>query len=262
MSFLNLPERESKPRSRGLTVMIDHGLPLGAFRDLLESHSQWVDYVKFGWGTAIVTRPIAEKIAACREHGVPFFFGGTLFEKAVLQSRVREFASWCRSLKCEHVEISNGTISLSNSDKADLIRSLSGEFTVFSEVGYKDTQRSLDLSPHHWVEYMQEDLAAGARFVITEARESGTSGICTGDGELRCGLISEILDSDIPTERIIFEVPRKSLQAYFISKIGPHVNLANIASHDLVALETLRLGLRSDTLMVTEQNQPGTNHAQ
>jgi phosphosulfolactate synthase len=156
---------------------------------------------------------------------------------------------YCRRYGCRYAEISNGTIALSNADKAHLIERFAHEFYVLSEVGYKDSERSLHLPPAQWIAYIREDLAAGAERVITEARESGTSGIARPNGEVRYGLIEEILSSGIDSNSLIFEAPNKGLQTYFIRRLGTNVNLANIAMQDVIALETLRLGLRSDTLL-------------
>jgi phosphosulfolactate synthase len=230
---LTLPVRESKPRSTGLTMMIDGGLPLGVLRDVLEAAGTFIDFVKFGWGTAIVTAQLDEKIACLRAHDVSYYFGGTLFEKHVVQDRFDDFRALCHEARCEHVEVSNGTIDLSNSEKAGYIRKLTDDFSVISEVGFKDAARSENLPPTKWIDYIHEDLDAGAALVTMEARESGRSGICRPNGEVRFGLIEE---------------PNTGLQTYFLKRIGPGANLGNVASVDVIGLETLRLGLRADTL--------------
>lgn len=247
-SVLDLPERESKLRQNGITVLIDGGVPLRYFEDVMDSAADFVDFVKFGWGTSVVTPHIDKKIACLNQHHIGYFFGGTLFEKFYSQGKVEDYKAYCRHYGCTHVEISNGTVDLANRDKARFIEEFAREFAVFSEVGYKDNDRSLNLHPARWIEYMREDLAAGAQKVITEARESGTSGICRADGEVRFGLIEEILDSPIENAKIIFEAPNKELQSFFIKKVGTNVNLANVPFQDVIPLETLRLGLRSDTL--------------
>lgn len=246
---LALPERTYKPRRRGLTVVIDNGAPPHYFQDAIEGVRELVDLVKFGWGTSVVSDTLERKIDALRALGVDYYFGGTLFEKFVSQGRVEEYLAYCRRYGCRFVEISNGTIPLANADKARLVARFAREFRVLSEVGYKDSERSSHLHPTQWVEYIREDLAAGAEWVITEARESGTSGICRPDGELRYGLIEELLNSGLEPDTLIFEAPAKALQSYFIRRLGANVNLANIALADVIALETLRLGLRSDTLL-------------
>jgi phosphosulfolactate synthase len=247
---LMLPERTTKPRMRGLTIVLDNGVPSSYFEDMIASNIRLVDLVKFGWGTALVTDQLDRKIAGLRAAGVDFFFGGTLFEKFYSQRKVDAYRDFCLRHGCRYVEISNGTVGLSNRDKARFIAEFAHDFSVISEVGYKDSEKSQQLPPGRWIEYMQEDLAAGAVKVITEARESGTSGICRPDGEVRYGLIEEILGSSIDADDIVFEAPNKTLQTYFIRRLGANVNLANIALADAIPLETLRLGLRSDTLLL------------
>jgi phosphosulfolactate synthase len=249
---LSLPPRTRKPRASGLTIVIDNGAPTRYLEDVIASASDQIDMVKFGWGTALVTADLESKIASLRAHGVEYYFGGTLFEKYYSQGKVDAFRALCLRHGCRVVEISDGTIEVSKSEKARCISQFARDFTVLSEVGYKDSERSQHLHPARWIEYMRADLEHGAQYVITEARESGTSGICRPDGELRFGLIEEILASDVRANRIIFEAPNKSLQTYFIKRVGPDVNLANIALSDPIALETLRLGLRSDTLLALD----------
>jgi phosphosulfolactate synthase len=233
-------------------MVIDNGLPTGYFRDALASTSEYVDLVKFGWGTCLVTPHIERKIQFLREMGIGYYFGGTLFEKHVRQNRFDDFRALCHRYGCEYVEVSSGTIELNSAEKAGYVAKLVGEFTVLAEVGYKDPQRSERLSPSRWVESIRMDLDAGAEYVITEARESGSSGICRPDGALRFGLIEDILDSGVPVDRLMFEAPGKTLQTYFVRRVGPQVNLGNIAAADVVGLETLRLGLRADTLLFFE----------
>lgn len=249
LADLELPARTVKPRRTGITAVIDNGLPTELFVDAISSYGDLVDVVKFGWGTALVTGDLDRKIAALRRHDVRFCFGGTLFEKFVSQHRFEAFVDLCRRTRVDLVEVSNGTITLPNSAKAAYIRACAEEFVVVSEVGFKDAERSGRLSPSMWVEAIREDLAAGAQLVITEARESGRSGICRADGELRFGLIEDILASGIDPDLLLFEAPTKELQAWFVDRIGANVNLANIAPIDVIGLETLRLGLRSDTLL-------------
>lgn len=255
LNLLRLPSREEKPRTHGITVLIDSGLPFGFFRDVIESSSDFIDFVKFGWGTSLVTQTLTRKIEVLREHGVHYFFGGTLFEKFYLQNEVNEYFRYCDRHRCEYVEISNGTIDLTNEQKAEYIWRFAEHFHVFSEVGYKETEKSINLPPATWIRYIEEDLQAGAYKVITEARESGTSGICRADGELRYGLIEEFLSASLDLGRLVFEAPNKELQTYFIRKLGPNVNLGNISFHDVIGLETLRLGLRSDTLTLFEERE-------
>jgi len=243
-----LPGRATKPRSTGLTMVIDGGIPLRLFTDIVSSTPEYIDFVKFGWGTAVVTGGIQAKIDVLRAHDIGFYLGGTLFEKYVMQERFDDYKRFCVELVCEHVEVSNGTIMMSNAEKASYIRKLAGDFTVVSEVGFKDPDRSEQLPPSKWVEYINEDLAAGAKLVTLEARESGKSGICRPDGALRFGLIEDVLSAGIADDNLLFEAPSTALQTYFITRIGTDVNLGNVPASAVIGLETLRLGLRADTL--------------
>jgi len=245
---LTLPGRTQKPRDAGLTMVIDGGLTTGAFEDMLESHGDLIDLLKLGWGTALVTRHLDRKLAALREAGVDWYFGGTLFEIFVQQGRFDDYRRFCHDHGAKWVEVSNGTIDLDNSRKAEYVARLNEDFSVVSEVGYKDQDRSEHLPPVRWIRYIREDLEAGAQHVITEARESGKSGIARPNGELRFGLIEEILESGVDVDKLIFEAPNKELQTYFVKRVGSNVNLGNIAPADVIGLETLRLGLRSDTV--------------
>lgn len=244
---LTLPARTSKPRVGGITMVVDGGMPYGALSDVVASAGEYLDYVKFGWGTAVVSRELGRKIELLRVNDIGFYFGGTLFEKHVLQGRFDDFRELCHSWSCRTVEVSNGTIDMSNLEKAGYVRKLSEEFTVFSEVGYKDADRSDRLSPRRWIEYVEEDLLAGAELVTLEARESGRSGICHADGRLRVGLVEDVVNG-LPGDRLMFETPTTQLQAHMIRRIGPNVNLGNVSPSGVLALETLRLGLRADTL--------------
>jgi phosphosulfolactate synthase len=249
---LQLPARAAKPRGTGLTMVIDGGIPLWQFTDLVSSAPEYIDFVKFGWGTAVVTGSLHAKIEVLTAHDIGFYFGGTLFEKYVLQGRFDDFRTFCLQHACRHVEVSNGTIPMSNSEKASYIRKLADDFTVVSEVGFKDPVRSEQLPPSMWVEYINEDLEAGAELVTLEARESGRSGICRPDGALRFGLIEDVLVSGISQENLLFEAPTTALQAYFVNRLGPDVNLGNVPAQGIIGLETLRLGLRADTLTTFE----------
>lgn len=243
-----LPSRATKPRSTGLTMVIDGGIPLTMFADIISSTPELIDFVKFGWGTAIVTGGLQQKIDVLREHGIGFYLGGTLFEKYVMQERFDDYKRFCVELGCEHVEVSNGTVTMSNAEKASYIRKLAGDFTVVSEVGFKDPDRSEQLPPSKWIEYINEDLAAGATMVTLEARESGKSGICRPDGALRFGLIEDVLSAGVGQDQLLFEAPTTTLQTYFITRLGTDVNLGNVPASAVIGLETLRLGLRADTL--------------
>jgi phosphosulfolactate synthase len=260
-TVLRLPSRQAKPRTRGLTMVIDNGMPTSWFRDAVTSSAELIDLVKFGWGTALVTAGLDRKVETLQSLGIGYFFGGTLFEKHVLQRRFDAYRAFCHDYGCSHVEVSNGTIELPNPEKDTYISRLADDFTVLSEVGFKDGERSERLSPSRWVDYIRADLDAGADLVITEARESGRSGICRPDGRLRFGLIEDILDAGLPTDQLLFEAPTKELQTYFVRRVGTDVNLGNIAPTEVIALETLRLGLRSDTLLDVEATIDGGRRA-
>jgi phosphosulfolactate synthase len=249
---LHLPSRAAKPRATGLTMVIDGGLPTSLFADLVESAAEYIDFVKFGWGTAIVTSALRTKIDTLAANGIGFYFGGTLLEKYILQGRFDDFRRFCDTYDCRTVEVSNGTIELSNTEKASYIRKLATDLTVVSEVGFKDPIRSEQLPPSAWIGYIREDLEAGAKLVTLEARESGRSGICRPDGALRFGLIEDVLSSGIDQRQLLFEAPTTSLQTHFVTRLGPDVNLGNVPADGVIGLETLRLGLRADTLSVFE----------
>jgi phosphosulfolactate synthase len=243
--FLELPARPRKPRERGITHVIDRGLSIAAVDGLMETVGDSVDIVKLGWGTALVTANLREKIARYSAHGIPVVLGGTLTELAIRQGRVDAMTSWLRELGLRHVEISDGTITLEPHVKRELIASLAGEFTVLSEVGSKDAE--VIMAPYVWVEQIEAELQAGAWKVIAEGRESGTAGIARPDGEIRMGLVDEITHAVDP-DRIIFDAPQHQQQVWFLQHIGADCNLGNIAADDVLSLETLRLGLRSDTV--------------
>ena len=257
IDMFDLPARTKKPRASGLTLLLDAGVPTQYFFDAVDSYSELIDFIKFGWCTALLTKDIEKKINYATSHGINIFFGGTFFEKSVIQGKLDRFYQYHKQWNCQYMEISNGTINLDQKEKANHIKNFSKEFKVLSEVGYKDSQRSLELYPAQWIDYMTQDLEAGAVKVIAEARESGHSGICRADGEIRYGLISEIIGSSLSMTEVIFEAPTKTLQVYFTRRLGSDVSLGNIAFSDVLSLETLRLGLRADTLEVFENRHGG-----
>ncbi len=243
--FLDLPARCAKPREQGITHVIDRGLSIAAVDGLMETVGDSVDIVKLGWGTALVTANLKPKLERYAAHGIPVVLGGTLTELAIKQGRVEGLVAWLHELGLRYVEISDGTIALEPDVKSYLIRQLSSEFTVLSEVGSKDAD--FIMAPYVWVEQIERDLRAGAWKVITEARESGTAGIYRADGEVRTGLIDEIAHA-IDPDKLIFEAPRREQQVWLLHRFGGECNLGNIAPEDVLSLETLRLGLRSDTV--------------
>jgi len=234
-----------KPRDHGITHVIDRGLSVADVDGLLEVAGDSVDIVKLGWGTALVSANLKPKLERYRSRGIPVVLGGTLTEIAIRQGRVDGLVAWLRELGLRHVEISDGTITLDADVKRELIERLSREFIVLAEVGSKDAD--FIMAPYIWVEQIERDLAAGAWKVIAEARESGTAGIYRANGEVRTGLIDEIVHS-IDKERLIFDAPLQKQQVWLLKQFGTECNLGNIAPADVLSLETLRLGLRSDTV--------------
>jgi len=248
MNFLELPRRSEKPREHGITHVLDRGLSLAEVDGLVEVAGDYVDLVKLGWGTALATQNLHAKLDRYRERGIPVVLGGSLTELAIAQGKLDRLVAWAKELGLAHFEISDGTIALEPERKIELIRQLAEDFTVLSEVGSKDDTGAIT-PPYLWVEQMLAELEAGAWKVIAEGRESGTAGIFRPSGEVREGLIDEIVHGVDP-ERILFDAPRKEQQVWFVRRFGADVNLGNIAPRDVLPLETLRLGLRSDTMGV------------
>jgi phosphosulfolactate synthase len=244
--FLSLPGRPPRPRQVGVTHVIDKGLSLAGVEGILEASGDYIDIVKLGWGTAYVTRNLRDKLALYRDAGVPVVLGGTFWEVCQSQQKLDEWRRWVSELGLRHVEVSDGTIALPHDAKLEHISRLAQDFVVLSEVGSKDL--ATVIAPYRWVEMIEAELRAGAWKVITEARETGTAGIFRGDGEVRMGLIDEIVHA-IDPNRLLFEAPQKAQQVWFIRKFGPNVNLGNIPPDEVIPLETLRLGLRADTLL-------------
>lgn len=243
--FLDVPARSPKPRTSGLTHVIDKGLNLRDIEGLFDTAGAYVDIVKLGWGTSYVTNNLEKKIALYRSFETPVVCGGTLFEAVVARGKLDEYRHWLEHNRFSHVEVSDGTIEISRDTKLGLIKELARDFVVLSEVGSKDEETVF--APYQWVEWMKEELEAGAWKVITESREGGTAGIFRPTGEMRTGLIDEIVH-EIELGEIIFEAPTRASQAYFVKHFGPEVNVGNIPPGEVIPLETLRLGLRADTL--------------
>jgi phosphosulfolactate synthase len=243
--FLELPPRPSKPRASGLTHVIDTGLSTAEVDGLLASAGDYVDLVRLGWGSAYVTRDVRAKLDAYRAAGVPVMLGGTLTELAWLQGRVDRLRAWLDELGIEHVEVSSGTVAIPPDEKLELIRTLAADLTVYAEVGEKDPAALL--APYRWVEQIRAALDAGAAWVTCEGRATGDAGLFRPDGEPRTGLIDEILH-EVGPARLIFEAPQKHQQVWFIRQLGAEVNLGNVPPGGVLSLETLRLGLRADTL--------------
>ena len=256
--FLDLPARAPKPRHTGLTHVIDKGLNLREIEGLFDTAGDYVDVVKLGWGTSYVTRNLEKKIALYRSFATPVVCGGTLFEAVVARGKLDEYKSWLVEQRFSHVEISDGAVEIPRERKLELIADFARDFTVLSEVGSKDAD--VNYAPYLWVQWSKEELEAGAWKVITEARETGTAGIFRPTGELRTGLVDE-LTHEIDVGDLIFEAPTKASQAWFVKHLGPEVNLGNIPPDEVIPLETLRLGLRADTIkevLLAEQRAPAT----
>jgi phosphosulfolactate synthase len=230
--------------------VLDSGLSVAQVDGMVEVAGNAIDIVKLGWGTALATENLEAKLARYREHDIPVVLGGTLTEVAIRQDRVDQLIAWLKQHELGHVEVSDGSITLESADKLDLIRRFVAEgFVVLSEVGSKDNEKIM--APYVWVEQIQAELEAGAWKVIAEARESGTAGIFRPDGEVRMGLIDEIAHG-VDIEKVMFEAPRKDQQVWFLKRFGSETNLGNIAPADVLGLETLRLGLRSDTIDIAD----------
>jgi phosphosulfolactate synthase len=244
LDLLDLPDRSAKPRQHGITHLLDRGLSVVEIDGLIEVAGDYIDIVKLGWGTAIATGNLEAKLERYKHHGIPVVFGGTLTELAMAQNRLDRMVAWLHELGLEHIEVSDGTITIEHERKLETIASLAKEFTVLSEVGSKDNTRIM--APFRWVEQIERELEAGAWKVIAEARESGTVGIFRHDGEVRMGLIDEIAHAVDP-DKILFEAPQKDQQVWFVRRFGPDVNLGNISPEEVLSLETIRVGLRSDT---------------
>jgi phosphosulfolactate synthase len=251
--FLNLPRRAAKPRTTGLTHVLDKGLPAPQTQVLLDAVGEFVDIWKFGWGTAYLDRGLDSKLSVLASHGVQACLGGTLLEIAWSQGRVEECLRWAETAGVPLVEVSRGTMPMSLADKTRLIARAAQSFTVLAEVGTKDPGRQLDLAD--WKDEVSQDLAAGAWLVVTEGRESGTVGTYDASGEV----IEEVIDAVAGVaghERILFEAPQRHQQAWCINRFGPDVNIGNVALDDIVNLETLRLGLRADTAVIAAGPSP------
>ena len=242
----NLPSRLPKPRNHGITMMMDKGLSVKEAEEFVKSSGEFTDFVKLGFGTALITRELDAKLQVYREGNVRPYFGGTLFEVFYLRKMFDQYREFISRYKLDLVEVSDGTISMPHDDKLRCIEILAGDVQVLSEVGSK--LAGVNIPVEEWVSMMKTELQAGAYKVIAEARESGTIGIYNADGSANIQLISDITDN-IDPQNVIWEAPLKNQQVYFIKMLGANVNLGNIAPGEMVALEALRLGLRGDTIM-------------
>jgi phosphosulfolactate synthase len=239
-----MPLRNAKPRTEGVTMVMDKGLSLEEARQFIENAIPHVDIIKLGFGTAYVTPKLREKIELYQAAGIPVYFGGTLFEAFLIRNQFNDYISLCKDYQISYMEVSDGSIVIPHAEKCGYIEKLSTIGTVLSEVGSKDAEHIIP--PYKWIELMRAELASGASYVIAEAREAGNVGIYRGSGEVREGLVQEIL-TQIPGEKILWEAPQKVQQLYFIELLGANVNLGNIAPGEIIALEAMRIGLRGDT---------------
>jgi phosphosulfolactate synthase len=239
-----LPDRSKKPREAGITMAMDKGLSLREVEDFLSVCSDHVDVVKLGWATSFVTPRLKEKIDLYHQAGIPVYLGGTLLEAFIVRNQFEDYLRVLEKFDLRYAEVSDGSIELPHDQKCDYIHRLSKNVTVLSEVGSKDAEKIIP--PYKWIQLMNKELEAGAWKVIGEAREGGNVGLFRSSGEVREGLVDEIL-TQIPFEKIIWEAPQKSQQVWFIKLLGTNVNLGNIAPNEIIPLETIRLGLRGDT---------------
>ena len=243
-NLTQIPERTKQPRQHGLTMVMDKGLSLRDAESFISVGAPHTDIVKLGFGTSFVTPNLRAKIELYQQHNIPVYFGGTLFEAFVIRNQFDDYVAMCKDYNINVIEVSDGSIEIPHSEKCGYIEKISKFAKVFSEVGSKDAAHIIP--PYKWIELMSAELSAGASYVIAEAREAGNVGIYRGSGEVREGLVQEIL-TKIPAEKILWEAPQKAQQLYFLELIGCNVNLGNIAPSEIIPLEAMRIGLRGDT---------------
>jgi phosphosulfolactate synthase len=249
MSFLSIPERTSGIRTYGLTSVIDFGTPIGELKNILSDYGSIIDIAKIGIGSAYVSPNLKEKVELYKEYHIKTYCGGTLFEKCFYQRKIPEYLSFLQNLGIEWLEISNGTLDIPMKERLQLISQLKDDFHVIAEVGSKDPDKEMSIS--EWKEEIKIFLDAGCDYVITEGRDSATSGIYEQCGNIKSDLIQELL-KDLDSKKIIFEAPTAKHQMYFIKEIGANVNLGNVKLHDVLILEAQRCGLRSETFFLEE----------
>lgn len=239
-----LPDRFQRPRTSGITMVMDKGLSVNEAQNFLSVCHPHVDIIKLGFGTSFVTPNLEDKLEVYRSFNIPVYFGGTLFEAFLIRNQFEDYVEVCRKFGIAYMEVSDGSVTIPHAEKCGYIEKLTKYGTVLSEVGSKDAAHIIP--PYKWIELMRAELSAGSTYVIAEAREAGTVGIYRGSGEVREGLVQEIL-TQIPGEKIIWEAPQKAQQLYFIELLGCNVNLGNIAPTEVIPLEAMRIGLRGDT---------------
>ena len=243
-NLTQMPDRGTKPRQQGITMVMDKGLSVQEAKNFMSVAHPHVDIVKLGFGTSYVTTTLQEKLEVYRSYDIPIYFGGTLFEAFLVSNQFNDFVNACNEYGIKYIEVSDGSINIPHTEKCGYIEKLAKNFIVLSEVGSKDAAHIIP--PYKWIELMRAELDAGSTYVIAEARESGNVGIYRGSGEVREGLVQEIL-TQIQAEKIIWEAPQKDQQLYFLELIGCNVNLGNIAPSEVIPLEAMRIGLRGDT---------------
>lgn len=245
--LLQIPNRTQKPRIDGLTMVMDKGLSIEEVKNFISIAKPYVDLVKLGFGTSMVTPNLKEKLQIYTDNEIPVYLGGTLFEAFLIRNQFDEYIQMIQNYGLKYVEVSDGSIEIPHNEKCGYIEKLSKHFTVLSEVGSKDAEKIIP--PFKWIELMKAELEAGSTYVIAEAREAGNVGIYRSSGEVREGLVQEIL-TQIPQQKIIWEAPQKAQQVYFLKLCGCNVNLGNIAPNELIPLEATRIGLRGDTFSI------------
>ena len=245
-NFPHLPERPVKPRSGGLTMVMDKGLGLKQAEQFVDASAEFVDIVKLGFGTSLITKNVIEKVKLYKEAGCRVYLGGTLFEAFVVRNMFDDYIRFAQKLKVDHAEVSDGSIDMPHDEKCEYIRKLARHFTVLSEVGSKE--EGIIIHPNKWTSMMLKEMEAGSWKVIAEARESGNVGIFHRNGSTHSLLVNKII-AKVKPENIIWEAPQKSQQVWFIKMFGANANLGNISFEEVIPLETLRLGLRGDTFL-------------
>ncbi len=249
-----IPERNKKPRDHGITMVMDKGLSVEEAKNFMSASHPHVDIVKLGFGTSFVTPNLKDKLEVYRSYDIPVYFGGTLFEAFLIRNQFQDYIDTCKEFGISMMEVSDGSINIPHAEKCGYIEKLTKYGTVLSEVGSKDAAHIIP--PYKWIELMKAELLAGSSYVIAEAREAGNVGIYRGTGEVREGLVQEIL-TQIPEEKILWEAPQKAQQLYFLELIGCNVNLGNIAPSEMIPLEAMRIGLRGDTFFLYLDKKEG-----
>jgi phosphosulfolactate synthase len=245
-NLTQIPQRTQKPRSYGISMITDKGLSAGETENFLSVAAPYVDIAKLAFGTPVVSNKLKEKIEIYHSYNVPVYFGGILFEAYLIRNQFDDYLRLIEEFGITYMEVSDGSISITHAEKCGYIEKLTKYGVVMGEIGSKDKDREHITPPYRWIQLIEEELAAGASYIIAEARETGTVGIYRDSGEVREGLIQEIL-TKIPHEKMIWEAPKKDQQLYFLELLGCNANLGNIDAHEVIALEAMRLGLRSDS---------------